>query len=185
MVLEKVLKTGGMIAIIIILAILAHNLFSETVSKSPTPEINLTKVNLSECIYKKPIYIYNYTIREFSSKKEARKYANRCKEKGGLVGVCGISFLSDNLSVVCVKKNIAYFIYYCKEGVFAAFNDTIKPLNTGIAADLRFIDDEVELYLEETQYEPHSCTSIWSALWEFNRLVLEPVNLTEKLLFFP
>ena len=182
MVLEKVLKTGGMIAIIIILAILAHNLFSETVSKSPTPEINLTEVNLSECIYKKPIYIYNYTIREFSSKKEARKYANRCKEKGGLVGVCGISFLSDNLSVVCVKRNIAYFIYYCKEGIFAAFNDTIKPLNTDT---MKFIDDEVELYLEETQYEPHSCTSIWRALWEFNRLVLEPVNLTEKLLLFP
>jgi len=99
-----------------------------------------------------------------------------------LVGVCGISFLSDNLSVVCVKRNIAYFIYYCKEGIFAAFNDTIKPLNTDT---MKFIDDEVELYLEETQYEPHSCTSIWRALWEFNRLVLEPVNLTEKLLLFP
>jgi len=162
-----------MIAIIIILAILAYNLFSE---KSPTPEINLSEVNLSECIYKKPIYIYNYTIREFSSKKEAREYANQCKEKGGLVGVCGISFLSDNLSVVCVKRNIAYFIYYCKEGIFAAFNDTVKPLNTEIATDLRQIAFEVESFLKNTQHKPYSCVDVHYAIMNFNEIILAPVR---------
>ena len=174
-----------MVVVFIVAAGFAYTLFSEMVPKSskPTSEINLTEVNLSECIYKKPIYIYNYTIREFSSKKEARKYANRCKEKGGLVGVCGISFLSDNLSVVCVKRNIAYSIYYCDEGIFAVFDDgTIKPLNTDT---MKFIDDTVESFLEETQHEPFFCNDVRYVLLNFNRRVLEPVNLTEKLLSFP
>jgi len=194
MVLEKVLKTGGTIAIITILAILAYNLFSETVSKSPTPEINLTEVNLSEC-FKTPAYTYNYTIQKFFSRDEAKEYAHRCQEEGSLVGVCfdNISFLSnvswkdvayfvkikgkwvgvrfnetpffsDIISVVCVKKNPTYFVYNC-DGIIYINNTTSIEPEVGV--------DPLEPFINESLWAAKPCDIMKEILENHNQLVLK------------
>lgn len=148
----------------------------ETYLTTTNVEAYLTTTNKTiswQCFKFSTIYKFNYTSKEFSSREEARKYAKECKEKGGQVGICFTDspFLSNNISIICIKEEPIYFVYTCPKGLVERVEEgktKIIPITPEIEAHIKTYYYDIQEILESSRYTGHSCQSIIFNLDTYN-----------------